>query len=402
MMPRYFFDIDDGKHLTQDDVGLVLSDIADARYQAIAGLTDIAKEESLEGDYRIFSAFIRDKDDRLICKAALTLQYTVSDVVALGEPSTQMKQAPTNISFFQIAEMANDVVIVTTPDLKSPGPRILYVNAAYTRLTGYSSEETLSLSPRMLQGPGTSRATRDKIGLALKDGRDIHEKILNYSKSGAPYWLDLRIFALRDAVGNITHFVAIERDVTMDKRRLDELECVADRDTLTGIPNRRALIRTIGSEIEDFRSRGGIDFGAAAPSLAFIAVDHFKSINDRLGHAVGDAVLFGMADRLAENVRRSDTVGRLGGEEFVVFMPAVTLRDASALAERLRRAIASAPFETLSGPMAITVSIGVAALSEGDDLTTLIERADAAMYLAKLAGGGRVKTRSPETATAGR
>jgi diguanylate cyclase (GGDEF)-like protein/PAS domain S-box-containing protein len=291
-----------------------------------------------------------------------------------------------DISFRQIAETANDIIIVTTPELQLPGPKIVYVNPAFTRLTGYSAEEALGCTPRILQGPGSSRATLDKISAILGAGGHVHEKVLNYAKGGAPYWLDLRIVPLHDSFGTITHFAAIERDVTLDKRRLDELEYLADRDTLTGIPNRRALLRGIEGEIEMVGTR----VHAIGPCVAFIDVDNFKKVNDVFGHATGDAVLYGVADRLAENIRRSDILGRLGGEEFGVCMPNVSLSEGTALAERLLRAIAATPFETPGGPISITVSIGVAAFKHDCNLTQLIERADAAMYVAKRQGRNRV------------
>jgi diguanylate cyclase (GGDEF)-like protein/PAS domain S-box-containing protein len=301
-----------------------------------------------------------------------------------------------NIPFAQITETANDIIIVTTPELEPPGPVITYVNAAFSRLTGYSAAEAIGLTPRILQGPGTSRATLELIKAELRAGRPVHEKILNFGKSGAPYWLDLHIVALRDAHGAITHFAAIERDVTMDKRRLDELEHLADRDTLTGIPNRRAFLRALESE------HAVADAGATSarqtngPCLAFIDIDHFKQVNDKLGHAVGDAVLCGVADCLAENIRRMDILGRLGGEEFAVCMPAVTLQDAKALAERLRCAVAGAELATPSGPVKITVSVGIACYRRGDTTAALTTRADAAMYAAKRAGRNRVRAQASQ------
>jgi PAS domain S-box-containing protein len=128
------------------------------------------------------------------------------------------RSAAANLSFFQVADAASDVIIVTTPDLTPPGPTIIYVNPAFTRLTGYSAEEAIGQSPRMLQGAETRRATLDAIRTALSEGRTAHEKILNFAKGGAPYWLDMRIEPLRDASGAITHFVAIERDIALDKR----------------------------------------------------------------------------------------------------------------------------------------------------------------------------------------
>jgi diguanylate cyclase (GGDEF)-like protein/PAS domain S-box-containing protein len=308
------------------------------------------------------------------------------------EKSTVARRIPpmSEFAFRGIVESANDIVIVTTADSEPPGPVIIYVNPAFTRLTGYSAEEVIGLSPRLLQGPGTDRGTLNEIRAGLQAGRMVHEKVLNFAKSGAPYWLDLRISPLRDDAGCITHYVAIERDVTMEKRRLDELEFMADRDTLTGIPNRRALLRMTEAEIAAARACDADKRVVAGPCMAFIDVDHFKQVNDTFGHAAGDAVLFGLADRLAENVRRADTLGRIGGEEFAVCMPGVTLNEATMLAERLRRAVAEAPVELPSGRIAVTVSIGVAAFDQDDTLARLMGRADAALYAAKSGGRDRV------------
>ncbi len=229
---------------------------------------------------------------------------------------------------------------------------------------------------------------------SLRAGQPVHEKILNFGKSGAPYWLDMHIDPLRDAQGRITHFAAIERDVTLDKRRLDELEHLVDRDTLTGIPNRRAFLRAMKSECDSAEARGLSGPGSKGPCLAFIDIDHFKRINDERGHAIGDSTLCGMADCLAENVRGLDILGRIGGEEFAVCMPAVALQDARALAERLRCAVSGPGFDTPVGPLHITVSLGVACYSSGDTVATLMERADAAMYAAKRSGRNRVRAQA--------
>jgi len=132
-------------------------------------------------------------------------------------------QAYTPFSFFAVAETVNDIVIVTDAQISSPGPIITYVNPAFTRLTGFTAEEAIGKTPRLLHGPGTSRLVLDRIRSALSEGRPSHEKILNYTKTGAPYWLDMRIEPLRDAAGIVTHFVGIERDITLDQPRLDDL-----------------------------------------------------------------------------------------------------------------------------------------------------------------------------------
>jgi len=295
---------------------------------------------------------------------------------------------PVELPFSKIIESANDIILVTTPDLDPPGPRIVYVNPAFEQLTGFQASEVIGLSPRILQGPRTDRVILDRIREQLGSGNEVSAKVLNFTKSGAPYWLDLRIVPIRNEHGEITHFASVQRDITLDRRRVDELVRSADRDVLTGIPNRRALLRTIREDI-----RRSNESGAATDyCMAIIDVDHFKHVNDTFGHATGDAVLLGLADRLVSHSRRTDTIGRLGGEEFVVWMSfGAALQDCSQLAERFRRAVAAAPFETLSGPLAITVSIGVAAFKRGDTLEGLMRQADDALYAAKRAGRNRVE-----------
>lgn len=304
--------------------------------------------------------------------------------------AAQRPAAP-SIPFLAVAETANDIILITTADLEPPGPMITYVNPAFTRLTGYSAEEAIGRTPRILQGPGTSRATLDLVHASLRAGQPVREKILNFGKSGAPYWLDMHIVPLRDDRGQITHFAAIERDVTLDKRRLDELEHLADRDTLTGIPNRRAFMRAVQAECDAADAQAGSGLSAKGPCLAFIDIDHFKRVNDELGHAIGDSVLCGMADCLTENIRRADILGRIGGEEFAVCMPGVALQDASSLAQRLCSAVGGAAFATPGGPLNITVSLGVACYRPGDSIATILARADAAMYKAKHAGRNCVR-----------
>ena len=326
------------------------------------------------------------------CDCSLSREHSdlVEPVSGTRAVGSSVKDGLAMDTFYQIAESANDVIIVTTSDMEPPGPLIVYVNPAFTRLTGYPAAEAIGQSPRMLQGSGTDRAALDAIKRGLLAGLEVREKVLNFGKGRERYWLDLRIVPLRDGAGRTTHFAAIERDVTMDKRRLDELERVADRDALTGIPNRRALLRVIESEMAAMRSRCIARPDGREACLAFIDIDHFKHVNDTHGHGVGDAVLLGLSDRLTENLRRSDTLGRMGGEEFALWMPGVTLRDARGLVDRLRRVVADEPFDTPAGPIGVSISIGVTAFRPIDSLVHLMDRADSAMYSAKRAGRNRV------------
>lgn len=114
-----------------------------------------------------------------------------------------------------VVKFANDIVIVTEAyPLDEPGPKIVYVNEAFTRLTGYTEEEVLGKTPRILQGPGSDPTVRAEIRKALNLKKSIRTTILNYSKSGKKYWLDLNIIPLKNKNGEVTHFAAIERDLT--------------------------------------------------------------------------------------------------------------------------------------------------------------------------------------------
>ena len=287
------------------------------------------------------------------------------------------------IEFRELVHNALDVVMVTDATLERPGPYIRYVNPAFTRLTGWRPEEVFGQSPRILQGPGTSKETLAALGSTLRCGQKASERLLNYTKAGSPFWVDLSVVPMLDQRGRVGFFAGVGRDVTFDKARLDELEQLADRDALTGVLNRRAMLRNAELAFEVHRKEQFC--------LAWLDIDHFKSVNDNHGHPVGDAVLIGVADVLTRNVRRADLIGRMGGEEFAIGFPGLGLSEARVVAERLRRAIASTMFPTARGPIQVSCSIGVSSARSSDSLSEIIGRADAALYEAKRRGRNRLE-----------
>jgi two-component system, cell cycle response regulator len=167
-------------------------------------------------------------------------------------------------------------------------------------------------------------------------------------------------------------------------RRYSNLEDLAYRDELTELPNRRGASRQIDVLLSRARRHGH------QLALLLIDADRFKRVNDEHGHPAGDVVLREIAARLRERVRREDIVGRWGGEEFVIALPETTPDGAAAVAESLREAIAGTPIEAGDDlRLGVTVSIGVAAWT-GQELETLVDRADHALYAAKAAGRDRV------------
>ena len=163
-------------------------------------------------------------------------------------------------------------------------------------------------------------------------------------------------------------------------REARRLRTLALNDDLTGLHNRRAVFAHAQSLMQASRSR------ASRLSVLMIDVDHFKQVNDEHGHGIGDQVLKLLAALLPANLRGRDQLGRIGGEEFLAVLPEASLEQAVAIAERMRQGIASAPLRTDAGELAVTVSIGAAAMRGAETTAALVARADRALYLAKAQG----------------
>jgi diguanylate cyclase (GGDEF)-like protein len=181
--------------------------------------------------------------------------------------------------------------------------------------------------------------------------------------------------------------------VELEKRvaaRTEDLEKLAMIDALTGIANRRHFEMRAAVEIAEAR-RGGCALGAVV-----LDIDHFKRINDRYGHATGDAVLMQFVDVVAFHLRPCDLFARIGGEEFAVLLPSSDQENSLLVAERIREAVAAAQFEVGGLRIPVTVSLGVAGLAdEDDDIGSAVSRADQALYRAKAAGRNRSHLATP-------
>ncbi len=167
-------------------------------------------------------------------------------------------------------------------------------------------------------------------------------------------------------------------------RHLEELARLARRDSLTGIANRRALEEELAREVARAARSG------APLSVVALDVDRFKAINDEVGHAAGDAVLAAVAEAAAGALRAGDLLARTGGEEFAALLPGATLDEAAEAAERIRARVEGARIPAAGRPLAVTVSLGCAALRAGEGGVSLLARADEKLYEAKRAGRNRV------------
>jgi diguanylate cyclase (GGDEF)-like protein/PAS domain S-box-containing protein len=272
----------------------------------------------------------------------------------------------------------NPVIIIKA---EPPEYEVEYANPAFERITGYSVEEVKGQNLLMLTGEDRHQPGVAEFKSAMQEQREGHSTFRSYKKDGTLFWSDLYIAPVKDTSGNLTHFVVSQYDITEIKRYQAELEFQTNQDTLTGLANRNLLRDRLSQELA-YADRYG-----HAVWVVFVDLDHFKFVNDTLGHKAGDALLKTVSERLQEAVRETDTVARIGGDEFVLILPE---RSDENLAMRVIQRIKDSvvlPFQVEGHEFFITCSIGMSVYpADGKDPETLMKNADIAMYRAKEIG----------------
>ncbi|MDD2933178.1 MAG: diguanylate cyclase [Methylotenera sp.] len=314
------------------------------------------------------------------------------------KPLAQLLSADLSKLLEICVEQLNDAIVITEAEpIDKPGPRIVWANKIFYERNGYTPDEVIGQSPRILQGPETDRATLDKLRIALEKWRPIRSEILNYRKDGSTYWNEFQIVPIANEKGWFTHWVSIQRDVTERKKIEDNVRQLAFYDALTSLPNRRLLNDRLNQCIAASK-RTGI-YGA----LMFLDLDNFKPINDQYGHVAGDMLLIEVASRLKSCMREMDTVARFGGDEFVVMLgnlladPLTSRSQAAMVAEKIRLALSEPYRFTLATSNLMvehrcTVSIGLVVFNGGEgSLDDIMKWADVAMYQAKDAGRNQIR-----------
>ena len=272
-------------------------------------------------------------------------------------------------------EQSSNSIIITDLDAN-----IEYVNSAFVKTSGYSVAEVIGKNPRLMQSNKTPSASYEQLWEHLTRGTSWKGEFTNKRKDGSEYIGSVHISPIRQTDGRITHYLAIEEDVTERKRAEERIHYLAQYDVLTGLPNRNQLedhLRYAMSLAK--RSNGHL-------ALLFFDLDHFKDINDTLGHRIGDALLVELAQRLRAALRDDDTVARLGGDEFILMLPGSDARGAAQVTQKLLASV-SQPYRIEEYDLNVTASVGIALYpGDGTDIETLSKNADAAMYRAKQAG----------------
>ncbi len=282
-----------------------------------------------------------------------------------------------------VESSANGIMIT---DFGAPDNPITYVNPAFERITGYPAAEAVGRNARFLLGEDTGQIGVAEVRAAIRERRECATVLRNYRKDGSLFWNELAVSPVRDADGNVSHFVGVINDITERKRYEEELERQASYDALTGLANRNLARDRVGQAIA-YAARSN-----RAVALLFLDLDRFKRINDSLGHAFGDDLLRAVAERVRRCVRENDTVARLGGDEFVIVLSDMARpEDAAMVARKILLAVAQ-PLALAGREVSVSASIGVSLYpKDGADYDTLLRNADVAMYQAKETGRDRYR-----------
>ncbi|MBX3620489.1 MAG: diguanylate cyclase [Rhizobacter sp.] len=322
---------------------------------------------------------------------------TLTGFVHVATDITDRRQAQADLRVAAIAFETLEAIAVTDPNQV-----ILKVNAAFTRITGYTAEEAVGqVTGKLLKSGRQDAAFYAAMWDVLLREKHWQGEVWNRRKSGEVYAEWLSITAVTDDDGDVLNYVAVFTDITQRKQAEETIHRLAFYDPLTELPNRRLL----RDRVHQARLAAARHQGWAA--VMFIDLDRFKELNDTRGHDVGDLLLVEVARRLKSQVRAHDTVARLGGDEFVVVLEALgpaheaAAAFAAGVAEKLREAIGR-PYRLRGHDCHTSPSVGVC-LFQGDALSVdeLLRRADVAMYAAKKAGRDVVRFFDAQGAAAG-
>jgi diguanylate cyclase (GGDEF)-like protein/PAS domain S-box-containing protein len=366
------------------------------------GAVKQALAATLDKGYAETEAYLVSKDGTKIPTYLTQTRFVYKGepcILGVGFDISKQKKAEQYSRLQQVAlESASEGIMITDATGK-----IEWANSAFTTLTGYEVEEVMGVNPRILKSGMMDRAFYQGLWSTILDGQKWSGELWNLNKDGNLYGEEMHIAPVRAMDGRISNFVAVKHDITERKQAEAQAERakqglvslnkelraanenilrISQTDPLTGLANRRTIDERMHHEMAR-AGRLGCGFSVILGDL-----DHFKSINDEFGHLIGDRVLVATAAVLSEQARAYDLPARFGGEEFMVLLPESTLEDALTIAQRIRSAISVVAVPEVTRQ--ITMSLGISTWGQGDTLGTLVGRADAALYQAKMRGRNRV------------
>lgn len=276
-------------------------------------------------------------------------------------------------------------------DAQQPEHAIIYTNSAFERITGYKDSDISGKDLDALQGDKTGQVKEKRIHLAMREKREESVEMELRRKDGSYFWCELSITPVKEADGQIRHYVCILNDVTERHEMEEQLLRQAAHDSLTELPNRVLL----GDRVEQTILQAKKKKNSFACLL--LDLDQFKMINDTLGHSIGDKLLQAVSNRLLIMTNELDTVARFGGDEFVILLVDIDSKEQVENRAQEILTMLQKPFKIEHHNLKITASIGISFYPwDGEDYEVLMKNADLSMYRAKDCGRNTYRTFKPE------
>lgn len=307
---------------------------------------------------------------KIIWEEQIAFLASLVDVTDLRQAQEQLK------ILYQATEQSPVSVVITDAEGK-----IEYVNAKFEQITGYARQEVIGQNPRILKSGEMYQEEYEQLWQTITLGQEWHGEFHNKKKNGEVFWEAASISPIKNEEGIITHFVGIKEDITQRKTQEAILAYQANYDSLTGLPNRfLAIDRLKQAILQAEREKKRV-------AVMFIDLDHFKDVNDTLGHEYGDVLLQQVSERLRKCLRKSDTVARLGGDEFLIIISHLKQPSHCKVISTKILSALEKPFNLLGEEAFISASIGITLYpDDGNDVNVLMRNADTAMYLSKRGG----------------
>lgn len=372
---------------------LILLDLMMPEMDGYAVIAELKRDPRSREIPVIFVTARTDADSERQALAAGAVDFIhkpINPDVVLARVNTHLQIARQNR---RLAEQLETLRVLSTAIEQCPASVMItdadvviqYVNPYFEQISGYCAAEALGRKPSFLKSGQTDPSVYKSLWESLIKGQAWRGEMVNRRKNGELYIEESHIAPVKNAAGEIAHYVALKLDVTRRKEAEEKLDHLAHYDPLTDLPNRSLFFDRVERALAMACREGYL------LALMFIDLDKFKPINDCYGHAVGDRVLQEVALRIKNCLRNSDTAGRVGGDEFVVLLAKIAAdEDALQVGEKLRQALCT-PILVDGLELSVSSSIGIAIYPcHGEDALCLARHADQAMYQAKQGGRDRV------------
>ncbi len=308
---------------------------------------------------------------RMVVDDETLLQATLQDISEREAAEERIR------TLSQAVEQSPVSVVITDTE-----GNIEYVNQAFERITGYDERDVLGKNPRILKSGNTQRKAYQEMWDTVWSGKAWQGEFQNKRKNGELFWEQVNIAPVFDEAGKVRHFLGVKQDITLNKMQEERILHQALYDSQTELPNRFLSMDRLQQLISDAKREHD------QVAVLFIDLDDFKKVNDTLGHESGDRLLKQAGRRLANVMRERDTVGRLGGDEFIVLLGGLKrAEDASFVAEKILNCFRS-PFKIADRELVVTASVGISIYPDNGLVPAeLLRNADTAMYASKGQGG---------------